>query len=70
VITSILTLGLDIFLVQRLGSIGLALGGCLGFAAASGWYLPYLTSRTLTAMEARARSSQGQGALVSEPGVT
>jgi O-antigen/teichoic acid export membrane protein len=69
-VTALLTLALDIFLVQRLGSLGLALGGCLGFAAASAWYLPYLTSKTLTAMDARTRSIQGGGILVSKSGLT
>jgi|SRR6266850_214437 len=50
-VTAILTLILDLILVQHLGSIGLALGGFLGFAAAGAWYLPYLTSKTLASVD-------------------
>jgi len=56
VATAILTLGLDIILVQRLGSLGLAVGGFIAFAAAGAWYLPYLTAKSLRTEEQRLRA--------------
>ena len=50
-ITAALTLGLELILVQRLGPIGLAFGGFLGFAAAGAWYFPYLTAKVLRSLE-------------------
>jgi O-antigen/teichoic acid export membrane protein len=47
VITALLTLILDLLLVGRLGPLGLALGGVLGFGMAGAWYLPLLTSREI-----------------------
>jgi O-antigen/teichoic acid export membrane protein len=47
VLTALLTVGLDLWLVTKLGSIGLAVGGFVGFTLAGGWYLPYLTAKAL-----------------------
>jgi len=46
-LTAIITLTLDIYLVTRLGPVGLAIGGFVAFAVAGAWYLPYLTSKAL-----------------------
>jgi O-antigen/teichoic acid export membrane protein len=46
-LTAIITLTLDIYLVTRLGPLGLAMGGFVAFAVAGAWYLPYLTSKAL-----------------------
>jgi O-antigen/teichoic acid export membrane protein len=46
-ITAAITLTLDLMLIRRLGPLGLALGGFVGFAFAGAWYLPYLTAKTL-----------------------
>ena len=46
-LTAIITLTLDIYLVTRLGPLGLAIGGFVAFAIAGAWYLPYLTSKAL-----------------------
>jgi O-antigen/teichoic acid export membrane protein len=50
-LTALVTLGLDLLLVKKLGPLGLAVGGFIGFALAGGWYLPYLTSKSLRAAE-------------------
>lgn len=55
VFTAILTVGVDLFLVRRLGPVGLAIGGFTAFVVASGWYLPYLTRRFLKEAEHNAR---------------
>jgi O-antigen/teichoic acid export membrane protein len=47
VLTAILTLTLDMFLVTRLGPVGLAIGGFIAFSVAGAWYLPLLTARAL-----------------------
>jgi Na+-driven multidrug efflux pump len=46
-LTAIITLTLDIYLVTRLGPLGLAIGGFVAFVIAGAWYLPYLTSKAL-----------------------
>jgi O-antigen/teichoic acid export membrane protein len=46
-LTAIITVTLDIYLVTRLGPLGLAVGGFVAFAVAGAWYLPYLTSKAL-----------------------
>lgn len=46
-LTAIITLALDIYLVTRLGPLGLAIGGFVAFAVGGAWYLPYLTSNAL-----------------------
>jgi len=46
-LTAIMTVTLDIYLVTRLGPLGLAIGGFVAFAIAGAWYLPYLTSKAL-----------------------
>jgi len=46
-LTAIITVTLDIFLVTRLGPLGLAVGGFVAFAVAGAWYLPCLTSKAL-----------------------
>ena len=46
-LTAIIAVTLDIFLVTRLGPLGLAIGGFVAFAVAGAWYLPYLTSKAL-----------------------
>jgi O-antigen/teichoic acid export membrane protein len=51
VLTAILTLGLDLFLVKRLGPLGLAVGGFIAFSVAGAWYLPYLTAKSLHPVE-------------------
>jgi O-antigen/teichoic acid export membrane protein len=48
-LTAIIAVTLDIFLVTRLGPLGLAIGGFVAFAVAGAWYLPYLTSKELDA---------------------
>jgi O-antigen/teichoic acid export membrane protein len=48
VLTAALTLALDLLLVTRLGPLGLAVGGCIGFVLSGAWYLPYLVRKTLT----------------------
>lgn len=53
-ITAILTLGLDLLLVRRLGPLGLAVGGFIAFAVSGAWYLPYLTAATIGSKKARA----------------
>jgi O-antigen/teichoic acid export membrane protein len=47
VLTALLTLALDLFLVRRLGPLGLAVGGFIAFIASGAWYLPYLTAKAL-----------------------
>jgi O-antigen/teichoic acid export membrane protein len=44
---AVLAITLNIFFVQRLGTIGLAVGGALSYLAVSAWYLPWLFQRTL-----------------------
>jgi O-antigen/teichoic acid export membrane protein len=51
VLTALLTLGLDLLLVKKLGPLGLAVGGFIGFTLAGAWYLPYLTAKSLRAAE-------------------
>jgi O-antigen/teichoic acid export membrane protein len=51
VLTALLTLGLDLFLVKRLGPLGLAVGGFIAFTVAGAWYLPYLTAKSLHPVE-------------------
>jgi len=46
-LTAIITLALDIYLVTRLGPLGLAMGGFVAFSVAGAWYLPYLTNKAL-----------------------
>jgi O-antigen/teichoic acid export membrane protein len=46
-LTAALTLALDLFLVRRLGPLGLAIGGFVAFSIVSAWYLPYLTARAV-----------------------
>jgi O-antigen/teichoic acid export membrane protein len=47
VLTAFLALALDLFLVTRLGPLGLAIGGFMAFSLAGAWYLPYLTAKAL-----------------------
>jgi Na+-driven multidrug efflux pump len=49
ILTALLTLGLDLVLVRRLGPLGLAVGGFLAFAMTAAWYFPYLARRALQA---------------------
>ena len=51
VITALLTIALDIVLVQRFGPLGLALGGSIAFLVSGAWYLPRLTNRVLRSTE-------------------
>jgi O-antigen/teichoic acid export membrane protein len=46
-LTAVLTLGLDLLLVKRLGPVGLAIGGSLAFLSTGVWYLPKLVAKTL-----------------------
>ena len=47
VATAILTLGLDVLLIGRVGVLGLALGGFIASVAIGSWYLPFLKSKAL-----------------------
>ncbi len=47
VLMAILTLVLDLLLVQRLGPLGLAIGGFIAFSVSGAWYFPYLTAKAL-----------------------
>jgi len=47
IVTAVLTLGLDLLLVQRLGPLGLAIGGFVAFSVSSAWYFSYLTAKAL-----------------------
>jgi O-antigen/teichoic acid export membrane protein len=58
VVTAILTLALDLFLVTRLGPVGLAVGGFIAFTVSGAWYLPYLTAKTLHAGDGAPHKSQ------------
>jgi O-antigen/teichoic acid export membrane protein len=51
VLTALLTLGLDLYLVRRLGPLGLAVGGFVAFMIAGAWYLPYLTAKSLHSLQ-------------------
>lgn len=51
VITALMTLGFDVILVQRIGPLGLALGGAMAFLLSGAWYLPQLTNRVLRSAE-------------------
>jgi len=53
VLTALLTLGLDLLLVKRLGPLGLAVGGFIAFTVAGAWYLPYLTAKSLHPVKPR-----------------
>jgi O-antigen/teichoic acid export membrane protein len=46
-LTAILTLGLDLVLITRLGPLGLAIGGFIAFVVSGAWYLPYLTFKVI-----------------------
>jgi len=46
-LTAILTLGLDLLLIRKLGPLGLAIGGFIAFAVSGAWYLPYLTGKSI-----------------------
>ena len=46
-LTAVLTLGLDLFLVTRLGPLGLAVGGFIAFTISGAWYLPYLAAKVI-----------------------
>jgi len=59
VLTALLTLSLDLLLVRRLGPLGLAVGGFVGFTVAGAWYLPYLTAKILRQEEAAIRRPSG-----------
>ena len=50
VIAAFASLALELYLIKRLGTIGLAIGGGLGVLLGGGWYLIYLTNRTLKRM--------------------
>ena len=50
---------LNIVLIRPLGIIGLPLGGAIGFAAVSVWYLPLLVERSITRLERSAADHHG-----------
>jgi len=52
IVTSIIVLALEVYLVQRFGTVGLAVGGGLGFLLGGGWYLMHLTKCALKNMAA------------------
>jgi len=47
VLTAVLALGFDLFLIRPLGPLGLAIGGSIAFLLSGAWYLPRLTNRVL-----------------------
>jgi O-antigen/teichoic acid export membrane protein len=47
IVTSLLALLFEIYLIKRFGTVGLAIGGGLGFLLAGGWYLPYVADRAI-----------------------
>ncbi len=46
-ITAVLTVGLDLLLIKRLGPLGLAVGGFIAFCSCGAWYLPYLSTKAI-----------------------
>lgn len=44
---AIVAVALNIYLVQKLGTVGMAIGGSLAYLCVSAWYLPRLFHRTL-----------------------
>jgi len=59
---AIVAVGLNIYLVQKLGTIGLAIGGSLAYLSISAWYLPRLFHRSLRLVDNAARP------IILEPG--
>jgi O-antigen/teichoic acid export membrane protein len=51
VLTAVLALGFDLFLIRLLGPLGLAIGGAIAFLLSGAWYLPTLTNRVLRSHE-------------------
>ena len=47
ILAALLTLGFDLLLVQRVGSVGLAIGGFLAFTLTAAWYFPYLAAKAI-----------------------
>jgi O-antigen/teichoic acid export membrane protein len=47
-VQAVVALGLNIYLVQRLGTIGMAIGGSLAYLSISVWYLPWLFRKSLS----------------------
>ena len=43
--TAVLTVGFDLLLINRLGPLGLAVGGFIAFSLTGAWFLPYLASK-------------------------
>jgi len=48
---AVVAIGLNIYLVQKLGTIGMAIGSSLAYLSISAWYLPRLFHRSLRAVE-------------------
>ena len=57
---AVLAVGLSIYLVQKLGTIGMAVGGIGAYLCISAWYLPWLFHKTLRALPNAAPSSTMQ----------
>ncbi len=62
---AIVAISLNIYLVQRMGAIGMAVGGSLAYLSVSAWYLPWLFHGSLKSME-----DTPKGARVLDPAVS
>jgi O-antigen/teichoic acid export membrane protein len=58
ILAALLTLGFDLILVQRVGPVGLAIGGFLAFSLTAAWYFPYLAARALHPEKASAAGAR------------
>ena len=56
-IHAIVTITLEILLIQRFGLIGVPIGCLLGYLLVSAWFLPLLASRSLTRLESERTTS-------------
>jgi O-antigen/teichoic acid export membrane protein len=54
-IHAIVAVALNIYLVQKVGTIGMAIGGSLAYLSISAWYLPWLFYKSLRSMESTPR---------------
>lgn len=51
VLHSVLTISITIFLLKKIGVIGVPIAAFIGYFLVSGWFLPLLARRTLTVLE-------------------